>query len=246
MEEKKFLDERARHYKTFTSPISKWSIDSYIKVYKKNLYLPERGMALELGCSNGYSTKLLSEMVAELTVVDGSKYMLERLDEELLKRENVTFVYSLFEELDDENKYNNIFCSYILEHVIDPIQILHILYRALERGGRLFITVPNATALSRQMAVEMKMLNNLYELTENDLAHGHRRIFDMQKLKDLIGETPFKLKKTGGTFVKEFADFQLNQMIENQIIGETQLDGMQKLAEKYPELSGSIYVICEK
>lgn len=68
----------------------------------------------------------------------------------------------------------------------------------------------------------------------------------MKKLQELIKQTPFKIKETGGTFVKEFADFQLNQMIEKQIIGEDQLKGMQKLAGRYPELSGSIYAICEK
>lgn len=244
MDEKEFLDEAAKHYKTFTSPISKWAIESYIKKYQEGIV--DKGKSLELGCSSGYSTKLLLGMVEELVVVDGSRYMLEKIDAELKSKKNVSFVYSLFEELEDENEYYNIFCSYVLEHVANPVLILNTLYRALKPGGKLFITVPNATALSRQMALEMGIIKDLYELTENDMAHGHRRIFDMGKLKDLIAETPFKIQKTGGTFVKEFADFQLNQMIETKIIGEEQLYGMQKLAEKYPEISGSIYAICVK
>lgn len=171
---------------------------------------------------------------------------MERLDSEIAGKKNVTFIYSLFEELQYKEVYDKVFCSYVLEHVVNPMDILAMIYRALKPGGRLFITVPNATALSRQMALDMKLMEDLYELTDNDRAHGHRRVFDLQKLRHILNQTSFKIKKTGGTFVKEFADFQLNRMIESGIIGEKQLHGMQKLAERYPELSGSIYAICEK
>lgn len=229
MDEREFLDKVAKTYKTFVSPISKWSIDSYIRIYKK--YIKSGGNSLELGCSNGYSTNILSELTESLDVVDGSQYMLEKTQQELPEKKNVTFIYSLFEELEKENEYENIFCSYVLEHVANPVQLLNQIYYMLKPGGRVFITVPNATALSRQMAFEMHLVQSLYELTANDIAHGHRRVFDMGKLQELIKQTPFKIKETGGTFVKEFADFQLNQMIEKQIIGEDQLKGMQKLAD---------------
>lgn len=246
MDEREFLDKVAVTYKTFASPISRWSIDSYLRVYKEHIEVNAYSRGGELGCSNGYSTEVLSELVGELDVVDGSKYMLERLGAGLLQKKNVNFIYSLFEELKFENRYDYIFCSYVLEHVLNPMQILDIAYQALKPGGKLFITVPNANALSRQMALEMNIIRDLYELTENDVAHGHRRVFDLSKLQDLIKGSPFNLIKTGGTFVKEFADFQLNQMIKQGIIDEEQLLGMQKLAERYPELSGSIYAVCQK
>ena len=247
MNETEFLDKVAETYITFTSPISKWSTDAYMRVYAKNMILSPGNRALELGCSDGYSTMLLSKLVEKLDVVDGSRRMLERLEESGFTGEkNTTFIYSLFEELKCNNEYHHIFCSYVLEHVADPFQILKMAYCALKPGGRLFITVPNGQSLSRQMALDMGLLSDLYELTENDLAHGHRRVFDLPKLRQLIEESPFKLLEMGGRFVKEFADFQLNQMIETGIIGKEQLYGMQKLAERYPELSGSIYAICEK
>ncbi len=156
MNEKEFLDKVAETYKTFVSPISKWSINSYIKIYKK--HIQSNGKSLELGCSNGYSTRILSELTELLDVVDGSKYMLERMRQELPAKKNVTFIYSLFEELEKENEYENIFCSYILEHVVNPEQLLNKIYYMLRPGGKAFITVPNATALSRQMAFEMHLV----------------------------------------------------------------------------------------
>ncbi|MCI8565721.1 MAG: class I SAM-dependent methyltransferase [Lachnospiraceae bacterium] len=246
MDEREFLDKMAETYRTFTSPISRWSIDSYMRVYKENLKLQPGNRALELGGGDGYSTECLSELVDWLDVVDGSRRMLEKMGVERFQKRNVTFIYSLFEELNYQEEYDNVFCSYVLEHVKEPMEILNVAYRALKPGGRLFITVPNATALSRQMALDMKLLNDLYELTKNDALHGHRRVFDLDRLLALLEQSPFIVCKSGGTFVKEFADFQLDQMIEQKIIGEEQLYGMQKLAKRYPNLSGSIYAVCEK
>ncbi len=70
----------------------------------------------------------------------------------------------------------------------------------------MFITVPNATALSRQMAVKMNLLSSLYELTENDLAHGHRRVFDKDILLALLRQSGFRVVDTRGTFLKPFSD----------------------------------------
>lgn len=241
MGEKDFLDKVADSYRTSTSAVSRWSIDSYIRIYRE--YLDKDGYGLELGCSGGYSTQCLSCLVRKLDVVDGSKKMIQNCRD---VNGNVTFLYSLFEDLEFEDKYDFVFCSYVLEHVISPRQILEVCHRALRPGGKLFITVPNATALSRQMALKMKLLGSLYELTENDLAHGHRRVFDKKSLLGLVSQGKFKVLDTGGTFVKQFADFQMDKMIEQKIIGGGQLEGMQEMAKVYPELSGSIYAILEK
>lgn len=241
MDERDFLEQAADTYKTDGSAISKWSIDSYIRIYSR--YIKKPGYGLELGCSSGYSTERLSQLVRRLDVVDGSKKMLAKCKQFDKK---VTFLYALFEELDIREKYDFIFCSYVLEHVMSPRQILEVCHSGLRPAGMLFITVPNATALSRQMALEMNLLSSLYELTENDLAHGHRRVFDRESLMKLVGQSGFRVIDTGGTFLKPFADFQMNQMIAQKIIGGGQLRAMQKMAQIYPELSGSIYAVLER
>lgn len=244
-DERQFLDDVAKTYRTNIKGISKWGYDSYIKIYKKYLNSAQKG--LELGCSVGYSIKQLSQLVDTLEVVDGSRVMIESLPNDVKKLDNVKFTYSLFEDLTYEEKFDAVFCSYVLEHIQDTTSLIQQCYKMLIRGGRCFITVPNATAFSRQMAKKMGIVNDLYALTENDLAHGHRRVFDLSILKELIeNNTQFKIIDIGGTFFKPFADFQMNKMIEMEIISEEQLIGLQGMAADYPEFSGSIYAICEK
>lgn len=245
-QEREFLEEKSYTYKTFHSSISEWSVDSYLRIYKRHMQCEEGyRKGLKLGCSSGYSTMCLANLLDELDVVDGSSNMIEIASKQVTNT-NVHFRYSLFEELNDWEKYDYIFCSYVLEHVLDPAEVLNICHHALKKGGRLFVTVPNARALSRQMALEMGLLESLYSLTENDKAHGHRRVFDLEILRKIIEDSPFESIEFGGTFVKQYADFQINQMIDANIIGKEQLIGMQKLAEKYPDISGSIYAVLEK
>lgn len=243
-EEKEFLEKVSYTYKNNNSPISGWSIDSYLRIYKRYIDHGKEKRGLELGCSNGYSTEHLSKILGTLDVVDGSRNMIGKASERL-KQNNVNFIYALFEEY-DSGGYDYVFCSYVMEHVIEPEKVLEMCFHALNDKGKLFITVPNAMALSRQMAKEMGLIKDLYALTENDRAHGHRRVFDLRLLKNLVQNRGFKVLDIGGTFLKPYADFQLNQMIQQEIIGLEQLKGMQRLAGNYPELCGSIYAVLEK
>ena len=246
LNEKDFLEEVSSRYLNVKSPISKWNIDSYISIYKRWIPAGNKGDGLELGCSRGYSTICLAPLLRKLVVIDGSKKLIDQARKKITAP-NVEFREGLFEEIDGgEEEYDFIFCSYILEHVLEPNEILAVCHKKLKRNGKLFITVPNARALSRQMALEMGLIGSLYELTENDMVHGHRRTFDLQSLESLLKESSFSIVDIGGTFLKPFADFQLNKMIEAEILGTEQLSGMQKLAEKYPDIAGSIYAILKK
>ena len=68
----------------------------------------------------------------------------------------------------------------------------------------------------------------------------------MQMLLNEVEKTSFRVKAKGGLFLKEFADFQLKQMLETGLINEKHFIGMRKLAEDYPDIAGSVWVCLEK
>lgn len=59
-------------------------------------------------------------------------------------------------------------------------------------------------AFSRQMAVEMGLMRNVYDLTENDHRFGHRRTFDRKGFEHDIVRNGFKLIESGESFFKPF------------------------------------------
>ena len=206
-------------------------------------------VGLQLGCSEGYETEMLSKILDKLDVIEGSSVFLEMCKKKIKTKNllNVNFINSLFEEfkIDDKyEKYNFVFCSYVLEHVIDVKLILKMIKSVLKPDGLLFIVVPNCRALSRQLALNMNIIADLKELTENDLKHGHRRVFERDLLNRDIEECGFQIIQQGGIILKILADFQLDELLEKEFLNKSHFKGLYKLGLEYPDFSDSLYAIC--
>ena len=105
--------------------------------------------------------------------------------------------------------------------------------------------MPNARALSRQISLNMNLIDSLYSLTANDLKHGHRRVFDRKSLNQLISNSVFENIYETGIILKLLADFQMDKMLNLQIINDSQIDALYKLGLEFPDLCGSIFTICK-
>ena len=68
----------------------------------------------------------------------------------------------MFETFIAKEQFDVIIANYIFEHIEDVQQIMNICYDSLKEKGILFITVPNAKALSRQLALKMELIDDLY------------------------------------------------------------------------------------
>jgi 2-polyprenyl-3-methyl-5-hydroxy-6-metoxy-1,4-benzoquinol methylase len=200
------------------------------------------GRALELGCSDGFMTEMIAARVDDLDVVDGSAKFLAEAQKRNLP--NVTFVYSLFEEFTSPVKYDAVFASYILEHVADPVAVMRMARSVLKPQGLLFIVVPNARALSRQLAAHMGLLENLKNLTENDHNHGHRRVYDRVDLNRDVAAAGFHTIAQGGIMLKILADFQLDRLLTDGTLTDAHVDALYRLGLEYPDLCGSLFSVC--
>ncbi len=237
--EKSFLDSVSKTYVTSLSPQDRLIRQLVVRTFAP--FVPG-GVGLELGCSDGYMTELLAGLVDKLDVVDGSKTFLEEAEKRRLPK--VRTIYSLFEEFVPEAPYDCVFATYVLEHVIDVGRVLKMVRSVLKPNGLLFVAVPNARALSRQLAIHMGLLPDLKALTQNDMNHGHRRVYDRVSLNRDLAEAGFSCISQGGILLKPLADFQMDKMINAGILTEVQLEGLYSLGFEYPDLCGTIYSVC--
>ncbi len=65
----------------------------------------------------------------------------------------------------------------VLEHISNPVSALRNLQRYLKPEGKLIIVVPNATSLHRYAGIEMGLLSDLRQLTEQDHLVGHVAVY---------------------------------------------------------------------
>ena len=74
-------------------------------------------------------------------------------------------------------KFNTILALHILEHLEDPINFLKTMKSLLADKGKIIIVVPNAESLHRHLGVKMGIIETIYDLGEEDIRVGHKRIY---------------------------------------------------------------------
>ncbi len=200
-----------------------------------------RGRALELGCEIGYMSELISPLVDELDIVDASTEFLKRTQQRGLA--NAQYFCSLFEDFNPRHTYDCVVASHVLEHLLDVQCVLKMVHASLGKNGLLFVAVPNARALSRQLARHMGLIDDLYAMTPNDLRGGHRRVYDRVTLNRELDAAGFEIVAQGGIFFKYLADFQMDKMIDSGILGPQQLEGLFSLGNEYPDMCADVYAI---
>lgn len=241
-EEKEFLNKVYTKYTLHDDPQTRVMREFAARIISP--YLHKDGAGLELGCSDGYFTEILASKINSLDVVDGSAGFIEEAKKRNVK--NARYFHSLFEEYTPDRQYDFVFASYIMEHVLEPKLVLDMVQRVLKPGGILYIVVPNARALSRQLAMHMGLYSDLKQLTENDLKFGHRRVYDRVNLNRDVEAAGFTTISQGGIMLKILADFQMDKLINMNVLQEAQLEGLFKLGFEYPDLCGSLFSICKK
>lgn len=129
--------------------------------------------------------------------------------------------------------YDVIILGFVLEHVDNPVGILRQYKEYLSEKGRMFIAVPNAEALNRRIGIVAGVLNNLEELSQNDILMGHKRYYKLETLRSDVKKAGLQILREEGIFMKAMTT---RQMVELQL-SDNIIKGYLEIAREYPELS---------
>jgi SAM-dependent methyltransferase len=203
------------------------------------------GNVLELGSFKGDFTKRLLGIFDTMTCVEASKIAIE--DAKTRLPERVQFIEGMFETLQLNDKFDNIFLTHVLEHVDDAVGVLRrINDEWLSDKGRLFLVCPNANAPSRQIAVKMGLISHNSAITPGEAKHGHHRTYSLDTLERDAVAAGLRVVQRSGIFFKALANFQWDKILNTDVISQEYLDGCYALGQVYPDLCASIFLLCEK
>lgn len=202
---------------------------------------PPKPDILELGCAEGYMTRLLADFSGRHVVVDASHDFLSAAARHVPS--HVEFHESLFESFTPGDRFDVVVMSYILEHVADPSALVARARTWLKEGGFLFAAVPNSRALSRQLGRSLGVVKDLYGITPLEQIHGHRRSYDRTSLDQDIKSGGGKIFLRGGLMMKPFSTHQMDEMLKTGIIGNEHLDALLELGAEYPDLTHTVYAL---
>ena len=203
------------------------------------------GNVLELGSFRGDFTLRLLEHFSDVTCVEASEVAIAEAQRRL--KGEIKFFSSTFETVDLPAAYDNIILTHVLEHLDDPVSVLRrINMEWLSEKGRLFVACPNANAPSRQIAVKMGLISHNAAVTPAEEQHGHRRTYALDTLERDAEAAGLRVIFRSGIFFKPLANFQWDRLSATDIISKAYLDGCFRLGQQYPDLSASIFLVCER
>lgn len=192
---------------------------------------------LELGPATGYMTKYLINSFSTVTVVEGSKSLIDQIP----NYSNLKKVNCLFEEFTPTEKFDTIIINHVLEHLQDPVAVLKNAYEWLSDRGVCIVGVPNAKSFHRLAAVKMGLLNSEFDLNSRDLELGHYRVYDLELLKNHMKLANFKIKLQSGLFLKFLSNAQIENILDDAIV-----EAYFELAHDFFKNSAEIFVIAHK
>jgi 2-polyprenyl-3-methyl-5-hydroxy-6-metoxy-1,4-benzoquinol methylase len=95
---------------------------------------------LDAGCGTGWFSKFSCDRGANVTSMDLGEKLLSKV---ALKCNSERVVGSILEIPFDDNTFDIIISSEVIEHVPDPYKAMQELFRVLKPGGTLVLTTPN-------------------------------------------------------------------------------------------------------
>lgn len=155
---------------------------------------------LDCGCGYGFMLKVLSEMTgAALTGVDPDQSRLDHARANLPVHDRVSFVAGSANALPfGDGRFSHVVCSEVLEHLDDDGTAVAELYRVLEPGGIVVITVPSADYPfgwdPPNYVLEHVTGRHLGgERPWSGIWFGHQRLYQPEALRNLLTEAGFEV-----------------------------------------------------
>lgn len=203
------------------------------------------GDALELGCFKGNFTEHMLRYFDDITCVDASGEAITVAKERI--GDKALFIHSTFEELTLQKTFKNIFLVHVLEHIDDRIALLKkINDEWMDEDSVLFLACPNGNAPSRQIAVNMGLIDHNTAVTDAEKKHGHRVTYTLDTLVSDAKKAGLNVVFKSGVFFKALANFQWDRVIAEGIVSNQYLEGCYQLGQLYPDLCATIYCVCKK
>ena len=110
----------------------------------QNLTGKTEGFLLDVGCGEGFTLKHYADSGWEVRGIDFSKAGVTKQNPDMLNCLDVGDIYETLNSYQNQKRrYDVVYLTNVLEHVLDPIELLINLKSIITRGGVLVVTVPN-------------------------------------------------------------------------------------------------------
>jgi 2-polyprenyl-3-methyl-5-hydroxy-6-metoxy-1,4-benzoquinol methylase len=176
------------------------------------------GTMLDVGCGEGYALAFFREKGWSVKGFDFSSAGIMSKNPSCGDALVTGDVFSLLKcEISAGRNYEVVWLQNVLEHVIDPIDLLAMLRTLVAPGGILVITVPNDFSIIQQAALDFSHIDRQFWIAPPD----HLNYFDYKSLLNTSSETGWEcLEMLGGFPVDWFLFHSGSNYIRDKALGK--------------------------
>ncbi len=219
-----------------------WFLTRYANYMKNSIRENNYKSVVSLGIGHHIVSDILaSELDNDLhkyEILEGSKSLIDKFEINESHKNRLKLTHTYFEDFYTDEKYDVIEMGFVLEHVDDPALIINKFKEFLAPDGKMFISVPNARSLHRQIGFEAGLMESLYQLSAYDRQLGHKRYFDTEILSKMVENADLKIHNTIGLLLKPITAEQMKQLNWDKNI----VKALVKLGDQYPDLSNCFLI----
>lgn len=208
--EKYYQQDMALHKKTY-SKIELEYIENKIKqkyhLIKNRIDENRKLKLLDVGCGEGYTLKFFKNMGWLVKGVDYSKHGIEMHNPDCLEDFEAGDIYDNLNEIVKNNvNFDLIWLDNVLEHVIEPLDLIRTCHLLCKKGGLLIIEVPNDFSKVQNQLKDESLVEKDYWVALPD----HLSYFNLKGLKNLVEEANWIHYDSIADFPIEFNLFNPN------------------------------------
>lgn len=154
---------------------------------------------LDVGAGEGWGLAYFNSHGWHATGIDMSDFGCKSKNPSQLNNLFVGDIYHKLDELiEEKKKYHALIVDNLLEHVLDPIQLLKKLKHIINKEGFIIVTVPNDFSVLQRYLKHQKLIKNDYWICSPD----HISYFNRESLHNLFNHHDLHV-------VEEYGDFPI-------------------------------------
>lgn len=156
---------------------------------------------------------------------------------------NVEFVNAKLEDAITElGKFDIVIASSVLHEVPDPDALLQAISEVCYETTVVHLNVPNVFSFHRLLAVEMNLLDDVFEKSEKERKFDRHTHYDMDKLTADVERHGFEVLNSDTYLIKPFTVDQMEAIIKQDIVDESVVEGLKRMTKHLPEMGCEMYV----
>jgi ubiquinone/menaquinone biosynthesis C-methylase UbiE len=184
--EKMFIKYNNERLYLHPNLIVRWTESLRVKTILRLISVKFDDKILSIGCGEGYIENQINSGC--LYMLDISTAAVERAKNKLERKNNIKeiIVGDALNIPYQDNTFDFVLCSEVIEHTLNPQQLIKEIERVAKKGAKIIITIPNEKHINRikKLLIKIKLFNIFFKDIPI-IQDWHLHNFDLNLLKQL-------------------------------------------------------------